>query len=185
MTIQIADVLSVTKQREAEYGSFRDNGNLSSFLWDYFEHDIRYEKGYIKEAVHVICSKISRIINGSLDHDDNWIDIGGYSNCVLDILHKEVSQNIYKPTGYSQTFLDATGQFNTKRVPYPINLSAFKGYTSFKDYLVQPILKALQLGIFSEQINHVETWCQILNASLQALSILENQRGNNELLDKG
>ena len=161
MTIQIADVLSVTKQREAEYGSFEDNGNLSSFLWEYFEYDLRYEKGYIKEAVHVICSKISRIINGSLDHDDNWIDIGGYSNCVLEILRKE----------------DLFTNTSLKCEPFPINLGAFKGYTDFKDYLVQPILKAIQIGCYTEQLNHVETWSQILNASLQALSILENRRG--------
>ena len=173
MTTEINDVLSITKQREAEYGSFKDNGNLTCFLWEYFEHEIRYEKGYIKEAVHTICAKISRIINGSLDHDDNWIDIGGYSKCILDILHKENGQEI---PDYSQNPL-TTIQFNTNLVPYLLCLRSFKGYTSFKDELVQPVLKALQIGIFSEQINHVETWSQILNASLQALSILENQRG--------
>jgi hypothetical protein len=39
------------------------------------------------EALHMICHKISRIINGDPDHADSWHDIAGYAQLVADRLN--------------------------------------------------------------------------------------------------
>ena len=40
-----------------------------------------------REALEVICQKISRIVTGDPDYIDNWHDIQGYAKLVEDRLH--------------------------------------------------------------------------------------------------
>lgn len=46
------------------------------------------------EALHMICHKIGRIINGDENYDDSWVDIAGYAKLVADRLQKEQSSSI-------------------------------------------------------------------------------------------
>ena len=39
-----------------------------------------------EEALHMICSKIARIMNGDINHLDSWHDIGGYSKLIEDLI---------------------------------------------------------------------------------------------------
>lgn len=41
------------------------------------------------EALHMICHKIGRIINGDADYDDSWADIAGYAELVAARLRQE------------------------------------------------------------------------------------------------
>ena len=38
------------------------------------------------EALHMICSKIARIVNGDHNHKDSWHDIGGYAKLIEDLI---------------------------------------------------------------------------------------------------
>lgn len=39
-----------------------------------------------KEALEMIAHKIGRILNGDPTYDDSWVDIGGYSQLIVDEL---------------------------------------------------------------------------------------------------
>jgi hypothetical protein len=90
MTTNITYVLS---QRNSTYGSFLDNASVTNDLYSCIELRVLEEEPYIKEALHMILHKISRIACGDKSYKDNWVDIIGYSQCVLDILEHEVQQN--------------------------------------------------------------------------------------------
>jgi hypothetical protein len=45
---------------------------------------------YHVEAFEMICTKLSRIFNGDLNHADSWRDIAGYALLVEQIITKEV-----------------------------------------------------------------------------------------------
>jgi hypothetical protein len=42
-----------------------------------------------REALQMICHKICRICAGDPDFDDHWRDIAGYSQLVVDYIHRE------------------------------------------------------------------------------------------------
>ena len=86
MTTQINDVLFL---RSSTYGSFKDNADVTNGLYEVVKPWVAEEEPYIKEALHMILHKISRIACGKTKYKDNWVDIIGYSQCVLDILEQE------------------------------------------------------------------------------------------------
>ena len=47
----------------------------------------------VKEALHMIASKIARIVNGDSNYADNWHDIQGYAKLVEDRINQE-KQNV-------------------------------------------------------------------------------------------
>ena len=74
-------------ERGDTHGSFADNGRIAQALknivrsgpsWGHLD-DIE------REALDMICSKISRILSGKLHFADNWQDIVGYSTLALEI----------------------------------------------------------------------------------------------------
>lgn len=84
----IKDVLA---QREARYGSFRTHALASQDLKTVMQNADGY---YVKmapdqrEALEMIQHKIARILNGDPDYIDNWVDIAGYAQLVVDRLEK-------------------------------------------------------------------------------------------------
>jgi hypothetical protein len=76
------------KERGKSYGEFIDNSTIAQGLkdivrqgksWDFMEYDM-------KEAVHMILSKISRLVTGDCSHLDTWEDLQGYPKLVQDRL---------------------------------------------------------------------------------------------------
>lgn len=90
------DIKEVLEERGKNYGSFTTFSNLSNALYTIIlKHysDIQQQSGapqamqaFMTEALHMICHKLSRIANGDPKHIDSWVDIGGYSQLVADIL---------------------------------------------------------------------------------------------------
>lgn len=76
------------KQRGNKYGEFKTHAELSQNLQAIlFSVKPRKEMpSYINEALTLICHKLARIINGDHMYEDNFRDIAGYSQLVLDIL---------------------------------------------------------------------------------------------------
>ncbi len=77
--------------REARYGSFAGHAKIAQGLkavmhersgWDALAPDQ-------KEALEMIQHKIARILNGDPNYADNWVDICGYSQLVVNRLEKE------------------------------------------------------------------------------------------------
>lgn len=79
------EINQVLEERGNNYGSFKDNAELSQAL----KESVRYFAGYKdltyaqSEAIDNICQKMARIINGDSNYEDNWVDIIGYSQLAL------------------------------------------------------------------------------------------------------
>lgn len=74
--------------REARYGSFEGHAKIAQNLkavmqersgWDALAPDQ-------KEALEMIQHKIARILNGDPNYADNWVDVCGYSQLVVNRL---------------------------------------------------------------------------------------------------
>ena len=79
-------------QRGTRYGSFKDHATVSqtlqrTFMGHYYENHNHDLEDYMKESAVMICHKLARIANGDPHYDDNWRDIAGYAQLVVDILH--------------------------------------------------------------------------------------------------
>jgi len=86
--ININDMLA---GREARYGTFEGHARISQGLkavmheqsgWDRLKPDQR-------EALEMVQHKIARILNGDPDYLDNWVDLVGYSQLVVNRLEKD------------------------------------------------------------------------------------------------
>lgn len=75
-------------ERQAQYGSFVGVANTTGQLMAVIKNSkngstLPYAH---EEALHMICSKIARIMNGDYSHKDSWHDISGYSKLIEDLL---------------------------------------------------------------------------------------------------
>lgn len=77
----MGNVENTLKERGIRYGDFKEQGRITQNIkqamrtmtnWD----DLSDDK---KEALDMIASKISRILNGDPEYRDNWHDIAGYA----------------------------------------------------------------------------------------------------------
>lgn len=73
----IADTLS---ERQTTYGDFKDVANTTQYLLQMLSSDAMSDVQL--EALHMICSKLSRIAHGDPNHKDSWHDIAGYATLV-------------------------------------------------------------------------------------------------------
>jgi len=82
------------KDRERRYGTFKHGAMIAQNLkfemtcsqnWELLSCDKR-------EALQMIVTKISRILNGDPYHADNWHDIAGYATLIEDELNEQGSQ---------------------------------------------------------------------------------------------
>jgi len=85
MTMQ--DILD---ERGSRYGQFIDNATIAQAMkmaaignvWGDMDADAR-------EAIDMICTKISRIVTADWRYVDNWRDIEGFAKLVADRLEAE------------------------------------------------------------------------------------------------
>jgi hypothetical protein len=84
----IADVL---EEREDTYGSYEKVSSTSQIFKDILRDGDSWSKlSYPqREALEMIVSKISRIINGDPTYEDSWVDIIGYTTLVTDKVLKK------------------------------------------------------------------------------------------------
>ena len=85
---------SVLQERGSRYGSLMSNATISQNLKEILHNSTNWEAmpPDMKEALHMIVHKISRIVEGDFNYDDSWIDISGYSTLIVERLHKDMKQ---------------------------------------------------------------------------------------------
>lgn len=84
MSENIQDTLN---QRGRIYGPFSGNADIAQNLKRVIEkHADGLEDIYL-EALDMIAHKIARILNGDPSYDDNWRDIAGYAQLVVNELN--------------------------------------------------------------------------------------------------
>ena len=76
----------VLNQRQATYGSFTKNAEISQMLKYFMAQGTNYKQMPVphREALEMIVHKIARIVNGDPNYIDNWVDIIGYSQLVIE-----------------------------------------------------------------------------------------------------
>jgi hypothetical protein len=83
----IDDILD---SRATDYGTFADNSRLAQALKRAMaDHASDHGRTFADdqwEALEMIASKMSRIVNGNPDKVDNWDDIAGYAKLISDRL---------------------------------------------------------------------------------------------------
>lgn len=75
-------------ERQSQYGSFTGVANTTGQLMAIIKnspngHTMPYAH---EEALHMICSKIARIVNGDINSFDGWHDIAGYATLIQNII---------------------------------------------------------------------------------------------------
>ena len=87
------------QERGNRYGDFKDHSAISNALRSaVIGHYAQTHPGgkplepYMLESIIMICHKLGRIANGDPWYDDNWRDIAGYSQLVVDILQEKQNQ---------------------------------------------------------------------------------------------
>lgn len=90
----MATIDDTLKDRGKRYGTFALQARLTEKLldvmimtrgWGELQADQR-------EALRMIATKISRMLNGDPDYDDNWRDIAGFATLVLNRLEKDAGK---------------------------------------------------------------------------------------------
>ena len=87
--MQDKKLATVLSERGSRYGSLMDNATISQSLKEILHNSTNWEAmpPDMKEALHMIVHKISRIVEGDFNYDDSWIDISGYSTLIVERLH--------------------------------------------------------------------------------------------------
>lgn len=80
----------LTQERGTTHGSFADNARISQELKAVIHCENAYMTAVQREAVDMICMKLSRIASGHADFKDHWDDIAGYAHLALKDLEDSV-----------------------------------------------------------------------------------------------
>lgn len=79
--------------REARYGSFQGHAEISQVIKQVIHSAAKARNKELEhdqlEALDMISHKIARILNGDPNYADNWIDIAGYAQLVVNRLEAE------------------------------------------------------------------------------------------------
>lgn len=75
-------------ERQSTYGDFTHVANTTGQLMSIIRNSKNGQTmPYAHdEALHMICSKIARIVNGDFNHKDSWHDIGGYAKLIENLI---------------------------------------------------------------------------------------------------
>ncbi len=78
-------------ERENTYGDYKKVANLTRGLLANMAYSKNWGELYPfqQEALHMIASKIARILEGDYEYVDNWHDIAGYATLVEQCLKQE------------------------------------------------------------------------------------------------
>lgn len=83
-------VNAVLAERGSRYGRFFDHATICQDLKAVIDRELGLKgkrlPSDMKQSLDVICDKIARIINGDHNYTDNWTDIAGYAQLILDRL---------------------------------------------------------------------------------------------------
>lgn len=83
-------VSETLKARQSTYGSFEDVASVTQDLLSILKKTgLEGLPKPHKEAMHMICSKMARIVNGDFNHLDSWHDIGGYAKLIENLIGEE------------------------------------------------------------------------------------------------
>ena len=87
--------MDVVEQRSKIYGNFQDIAITSQKIKEMYYIDNAQENDtIINEAFEMIAHKLARITNGGSRYIDNWRDIVGYAQLVVNYLENDTDKAI-------------------------------------------------------------------------------------------
>ena len=88
------DINNILQVRGNRYGSFQSNAQIAQNIKSIMHGSTNWDTmpDYMKESLHMIAHKISRILEGDYYYDDSWVDIAGYATLVVEEIHNENSE---------------------------------------------------------------------------------------------
>lgn len=87
----MTNVNDVVAQRGSRYGSFTANAETAQAIKAAYAASPNWQQipAYHKECLEMIAHKIARVLNGDFNYDDNYVDIAGYAQNVVNILREQ------------------------------------------------------------------------------------------------
>ena len=80
---ELKGVDATLNERQSQYGDFENVAEMTQgLLFVMGQYGYESMPDMHKEALHMICSKMARIVNGDHNHLDSWHDIGGYAKLI-------------------------------------------------------------------------------------------------------
>lgn len=81
-------VSNILQQRESQYGSYGDVARITQAIKSQLATGSSYDElsDEQKLSLDMIANKMARAVNGDVNYIDNWNDICGYSQLVVDNL---------------------------------------------------------------------------------------------------
>ena len=101
----------ILKERGERYGDFKDHAKICQDLKKVMNSTMGWEflSPSQAQALEVIADKIARMLNGDPNYDDNWVDIIGYSQLVLNEIQEHEGQTKMEFEGLNIGDLSAEG----------------------------------------------------------------------------
>ena len=87
------EVRSTLDERGSRYGDYLDNANLTQDLYHIIARQNDNLRPFELETIHMVCHKCARILCGDPNYLDNYVDINGYIQLMLDILSRDDIQD--------------------------------------------------------------------------------------------
>lgn len=78
----------LTEERGKTHGDFSDNARVSQLLKAVINSENSPMNDEQREAIDMICLKLSRIASGQADYRDHWDDIAGYAHLAAESCEK-------------------------------------------------------------------------------------------------
>lgn len=88
------DIKDTLKERGSRYGNFMQQAQIERALRCVLESTEGWENlaADQKSAIEMVCVKLARILNGDPNYDDNWRDIAGYAQLIVNRLNGVASE---------------------------------------------------------------------------------------------
>lgn len=85
----MSDIRETLKERGGRYGKFIDNAQIAVSIMDILRQQDNFAELAADQivALELIAQKIGRILSGDVNYDDNWRDIAGYAQLIVDRLN--------------------------------------------------------------------------------------------------
>ena len=88
--VEQSSTVKTLAERQSTYGNFSKVAEMTQgLLFVMSRYGYNDMPDTHKESIHMIASKIARIVNGDNNHLDSWHDIGGYSKLIENLIKSD------------------------------------------------------------------------------------------------
>lgn len=79
---------AILDERGSRYGNYLEQATIAEGLWVICADALAKKEVAADQAnaLHMICTKMARIVNGDPNYVDSWRDVAGYATLVADRL---------------------------------------------------------------------------------------------------